>query len=110
MGFANNVLLSVSATGTNVYTSAIQDAQGLLNGSAQFTSGGAVGTGKLQACDDPTIASNWVDIPSATVSVTGAGSFLIPKIDMAYRWVRLVYTNTSGSGNVTGELFGYVSI
>lgn len=74
--------------------------------SAQITTtGSAAGTLKLQASNDETnglvtVPTNWSDIPSATVSVSGAGSFLIPKTDLCYQWVRVVYTN-SGTGNIS---------
>lgn len=108
MRFTNDALLSVTgATGTNTYTSASpQDGSFLLAGSLQVISTGAVGTAKLQASNDKKSPSNWVDIPSATVSVTGAGSFLIPKMDLCYRYIQVVYTNSSGTGNITANFEG----
>jgi len=76
--------------------------------SAQIiATGPIVGALKLQASNDnpsnpnQSPASNWSDIPSATVSVSAAGVFLIPKTDLCYRWIRAVYTHTSGTGTVT---------
>lgn len=71
---------------------------------ASASSGGA-GTLKIQASNDEiqginTVPTNWSDIPSATIAVSGAGAFLIPKIDLCYQWVRLVYTNT-GAGTIS---------
>ena len=69
------------------------------------TTGSAGGTLVLQASNDDSEAANftptnWSNIPGATVSVTGAGAFLIPKTDLCYQWVRLIYTNT-GSGTIS---------
>lgn len=74
--------------------------------SAQISAtGSAGGTLKFQASNDYSQASgfmptNWSDIPSASVTVTGSGAYLIPKTDCCYEWVRLVYTNT-GTGTVS---------
>lgn len=90
----------------NVTTAAIP-ALNLFYCSAQIATvgAGAAGTLKLQASNDESEASNfvptnWSDIPSASVAVSGAGAFLIPKTDLCYQWVRLVYTNT-GSGSIS---------
>jgi hypothetical protein len=40
-------------------------------------------------------ATNWSDIPNATISVAGAGTYLIPKFDICYDFLRLVYTSTA---------------
>ncbi len=72
--------------------------------SAQCTiTGTPTGTFKLQASNDPVLKGfpiNWSDIPNATASVAAAGTFLIPKFDIAYQWVRAVYTDT-GAGSQT---------
>lgn len=80
--------------------------QNLFACSAQITAtGSAVGTLKLQASDDnmdgkpSSVPSNWSDIPSASVAVSGAGAFIIPKTDLCYQYVRVVYTNT-GTGTI----------
>ena len=100
----NIIPLQAAAT----ITSAAIDARNLFYCSAQAiaTGAGAAGTLKLQASDDIAGAdgnsgspSNWSDIPSATVSVSAAGAFLIPKTDLCYQWVRVVYTN-SGTGTI----------
>lgn len=62
---------------------------------------GATITGalKFQVSNDPPISNplaivNWVDC-TQTVSITGAGSFLIPKFDVSYNWMRIVYTKST---------------
>ncbi len=92
-------------TAATITTAAIP-ALNLFYCSAQITATGAgAGTLVIQASNDdftsPTTPPvNWSPIPAATITVTGAGAFLIPKTDLCYQWVRLVYTNT-GSGTVS---------
>lgn len=67
--------------------------------------GSGAGTLIIQASnDDPkasgAVPTNWSAIPSATVTITGAGAYLIPKTDLCYQYVRVVYTNT-GTGTVS---------
>lgn len=70
------------------------------------TTGSSAGTAILQASnDDPqdnSAPSNWTAIPSATVTVSGAASVMIPKIDLCYQFVRVVYTNT-GTGTISAR-------
>jgi hypothetical protein len=70
--------------------------------------GTAAGTVKLQASNDEPLnnvaPSNWVDISGATVSVSAAGIFLIPKLDVCYNFLRAVYTFASGTGTVTAKI------
>lgn len=77
--------------------------------SVQFTgTGTVVGTMKIQASNDnvyaPAVPSNWSDIPSATISVSAAGTFLIPKTELSYKYIRVVFTLSSGSGNMSAQL------
>lgn len=103
------ILVQAAAT----VNSAAIPALNLFYCSAQLiATGGAAGTFKLQASnDDPHGApaqiapTNWNDIPSATVAVTGAGSYLIPKTELCYQWVRVVYTNT-GAGTIAANFKG----
>lgn len=84
------------------------DSRNLLYCSVQMAAtGSAAGTLVLQASNDiagadgvPGPQSNWSPIPSATVSVSGAGAYMIPKTDLCYQWVRVVYTN-SGTGTIS---------
>lgn len=67
---------------------------------------------KIQASNDspvgkPGVSSgvftptNWTDIASATVSIGAAGTFLIPKTDLCYEFIRLVLTGTGGATGTT---------
>lgn len=96
----NDHIIPVQAAAT-VTTSPIPSLN-LFYCSAQIaTTGSAAGTLVIQASNDDTPGTppaNWGTI--ATVTITGAGSFLIPKTDLCYQWVRLVYTN-SGTGTIS---------
>ncbi len=78
----------------------------LLYCSAQINAtGAAAGTLKFQASNDEPVGylaqpTHWSDIPGATVAVSASGSFLIPKIELSYQFIRLVYTNT-GTGTIS---------
>lgn len=73
--------------------------------------GTSTGTVKFQGSNDaPGVAdssgnivvTNWTDIANETVSIAGAGTYLIPKFDICYEWVRLVFTHTNAaSGTLT---------
>ena len=100
----NDNIIPIQAAAT-VTTAAIP-AQNLFYMSAQIAAtGSAAGTLVIQASNDYVVASNavpvnWSNIPGATISVSGAGAYLIPKIDCCYEYVRLIYTN-SGSGTIS---------
>lgn len=75
------------------------------------SSSSPVGTIKLQACCDTGVGidgsmqgitglSNWVDITSASQAITADGTTLFDLRDVPYRWVRVVYTRSSGSGTM----------
>ncbi len=61
-----------------------------------------VGTVKIQFSNDsPRVSpTNWTDISGATVSISANGVVGIPKTDLAYEWVRVVYTHSSGTGGL----------
>lgn len=69
------------------------------------------GTLKLQACvdhgqstgqgaDTVTGLTNWVDIAGSTSTVTADGSTLWNLSEMGFKWVRLAYTRTAGTGTL----------
>lgn len=71
---------------------------------AIFT-GSPNGNLKIQAsCDDVQKSSdvtNFVDVAGASATITAAGSVIIQQQYAFYKWFRVVYTATSGSGNLT---------
>lgn len=68
----------------------------------------AAGTVKIQASNDicnyrnldnEFTVTNWVDVPNASASVASGAAVLIPVPQMCYRWIRAVYTSTSGGSS-----------
>ncbi len=104
----NNNIIPIQSAAT--VTSAIMDSRNLFYMSAQIAAtGSAAGTLKIQVSNDekPVLANdtawqptNWSDLSGASVSVSGAGAFLIPKTDLCYQYIRAVYTN-SGTGTIS---------
>ncbi len=101
---ANDVALNANSNGVavelkNVFMYAI---------TATIT-GTPTGTLKLQASSDPltdtTIPltnsqpTNWVDITDSSFTVTSAGNSMWNVRDVAYNWVRVVYTDASGGAS-----------
>ena len=60
-------------------------------------------TVKVQGSNDET---NWVDISGATANITATGSLLINVADVGYRWIRPVYTITTGQVSVSTLVTG----
>lgn len=75
------------------------------------------GNFKLQMSNDegnPTAAKeadrdykieNWTDIADSAFTVSAAGDVAWNYRDCGFRWVRVVYTQTSGSGTITSIRF-----
>ena len=84
--------------------------------------GSPVGTFKLQCSNDqgnpvtPTQTEqnsgvvHWTDVASSSTSVSGAGNILFDVQNTGYRWVRVVYTASSGSGTLTVARFNLKGI
>lgn len=98
-----NILSDVD---TATVTGAAIDSSQIVSASFQavFGDATAVGTVKLQASNDldpqgPVSSftpTNWTDIPSASAAIASGASALITIPNMSYRWIRSVYTRTSG--------------
>lgn len=106
-------LSSTAMTGTATLTSTGIDLISAYAFSIQVTwSGGSatVGTFKLQASNDPgdngsgqgvSQPTHWTDVTSSSQAISGTpGSIMYDVTECAYRWVRLSYTNTSGTGTI----------
>lgn len=98
----NVIPLQTAAT----VTSAAVDSLNLFQISAQIAATGAgAGTLQLQASNDDSeaadfVPTNWSNIPNTSVTVSGAGAYLIPNTEICYQWIRAVYTN-SGTGTIS---------
>ena len=61
------------------------------------------GTLKLQSSNDNT---NWVDVANSSVSITSAADNMHDISNAQYRYVKVVWTATSGTGNMTCTFIG----
>lgn len=99
-----NVLSGSDASTQNGIT---VDSNQLINASFQAVFGDATATGtfKIQMSNDINTdryqafnftVTNWTDIPNASASITSGGSAVITLTEISYRWLRAVYTASSG--------------
>lgn len=105
MKFTNCTVLSApdnaSANGIQIEASQLYAA----SFHAHFGDNTAAGTIKLQASNDlcevfylPSTftVTNWVDIPNQSATITSGASALLTLTTCTYRWLRVVYTSSSG--------------
>lgn len=110
MRYANDLALSsVPVSGTDVYASDWIDASSMFEASVQAVTSGSNPTGalKLQFSNDNQSSgspTNISDITSATVSTTTNGVYAIHRTSICAQWIRLLYTNASGSGIISARL------
>lgn len=108
-----------AVTGTNAYSSVIIPAAHIFCVSIQAVTSGSNPNGALKmqfSNDNPTAGidpTNWSDVVDATVSTTSNGVYSIQpnhsqKIEICANFIKLVYTNASGSGVISAhvEIFG----
>jgi hypothetical protein len=79
--------------------------------------GTSTGTLNIQVSNDiistggPPTPTNWSDIATVgTVSIAGAGIYLIPQIDICYNFIRASYTADNGEAgtiNVNIQTYGF---
>lgn len=90
----------------------------IVNYSVQiFFSGAPVGSFKLQLSNDKGYEASsdednrdhgithWTDITSSNQAILAAGDHSYNVVNAGYRWVRLVWTPTSGSGTINSAHF-----
>lgn len=113
MRYQNVIALNaINAATAGAQNSSQIDSRLLFSMSVQVVAAGApVGVVKVQVSNDegssipiPFSPTNWVDLPSISVAISASGNFLIPKFDLCYNYVRIVYTKTSGTGSITAEV------
>lgn len=83
---------------------------------AFWTGGSADGTLKLQTSDDNVPVGtganqsaqvvNWTDYTGSSTVVAGAGDFTWRLEAIGDKWIRVVYTRTSGTGTLTINFMG----
>jgi hypothetical protein len=103
------------AVGSGTLTSGWIDVSEVTSINVQLTiaSGTApTGTVKIQCSNDRAADQSApgtltaVDIASATAAFTDNGSARIPLADAGYKWIRAIWTKTSGTGTLTGNVNG----
>lgn len=105
-------IASIAVEDTDVAASDAIDAQYVVAISAlAITTDDAAGTLQIQASNDiPPFANalqqgfeptNWSDLLETPLAVAAATPVLIPYTNSAYRYLRVVYTNATGAGNVS---------
>lgn len=103
-----------AVTGNTTITSSAVDASYMfkVSGVVKSSHSSASGSMQFQVSNDPptsTLPTNFVNLGSS-VSISGSGQFIMPQQDMAYRWIRGVYTDNSGAtatATITLALFGF---
>lgn len=113
-------IIAINATNdgsTPMYSAAIDAGQMVyVSAQAVFAVNTSAGPFKLQACNDLSTANNlpmdqvqttWTDIPNTSQTVTAGAAVLIPNTQISYRWIRLAFLPSAGTGNVTAKLFAF---
>ncbi len=119
MRYINKTILS--AVDTASQTGAKVDSNQLLSGSFAVFFGDASANGavKIQASNDICNAQylpdtftppNWVDIPNATATITSGSSAIITINTLSYRWLRAVYTRSSGGSTTITVNMNAISV
>lgn len=115
MRILTTVLANATSAATSFNTPGISLEQQFGYSLQYIITGTPVGTLTIQGSNDtgfnapaggPVSAQNVVNWSTVTAgqAITTTGTFLINMPDVMYKWVRVAYTSTSGSGNITVEI------
>lgn len=110
------IISACDMSGASCISSGIDLQQiGTLSLQAVYT-GAPVGTLKVQVSADNVQPSqtanptanvvNWTDYTGSSVAISAAGNTLYNMTFAGYRWARLVYTKTSGTGTINATANG----
>lgn len=115
MRFDNTLIINAGDLASDVTSEAVT-LESMFGYAIQCVLTGApVGALKLQAsCDIGTNAAsasaagtgitNWNDLTGTTTAISAAGTFLFNQDAQYYKWVRVVYTATSGTGAISARI------
>jgi hypothetical protein len=67
---------------------------------------GTTGTVKIQVSNDETNPSNWVDLPSGSITVTAATVQLMSRTEVCYKWARVNLSSLAGSAGIVVKVNG----
>lgn len=59
--------------------------------------------GRENAPFNPSVVANWTEITGSSAAVSGAGSVMWNYQNCGFKWVRLVYVATSGTGSIVAR-------
>lgn len=98
------------ANATNInpsFNSSAVDASLLMRASVQavVTGTSPVGAAQMQASNDAVNPTNWANIGSS-LAISATGVSFIAALELSYRWVRVAWTYTSGTGTITFNFEG----
>ena len=106
-----NLSILEQLTSTDLSTASITTSAYNLSQTTGFSmsvgiTGSPVGVFKLQGSNNPgnaaaATAGNWDDIPGASYSTTTTDHWTWNISDVFYKYVRLLWTKTSGTGSIT---------
>lgn len=115
----NSVNINAASAAANANGSVIDANQVFALSAQAVVTGTSTGTLNIQASNDiaPAVDSNgnpaptnWSNIATVgTVSISGAGVYLIPKFDVCYRWIRAQFVagnNAAGTISVNINKLG----
>ncbi len=114
-------LTMLSAADTGSATGAAVDANQLINASFIAVTGdtSAGGTVQIQCSNDVPngpyrelfVPTNWANVPNATITVTsGVAATALPLQNMAYGYLRAVYTRSSGGSSTIQVLMNATGV
>lgn len=99
---ASSLANALAGTAVNITNAGVGD--------QTFTPTALSGVLKVQMSDDAAAPSNWTDVPGSTVTISSSGSIYwssettytnssktYRQLDLTAKWLRLLYTATSGS-------------
>lgn len=102
----SNTIVALNAADASADASYVWNTASVIQASLQcVVTGASTGTLKLQFSNDVTdptspngtAPSNWTDISGASITVAAAGVTGLPKMDLAYGWIKVVWTKNNGS-------------
>lgn len=69
-----------------------------------FSGSDLAGSVSLEGSNDETGASNFITITGSTTAVTASGDVMFNVSSAEYRWIRVAWDYTSGTGNITADI------
>ncbi len=99
------ILIPTQSAAVDITSAGFQlvDLQGF-SVTVDFTGADVVGTLTLQGTNDQTGSTGWITVASSSQAVTASADHMWNVQGAEYRWVRVFWDYTSGTGNITATL------